>query len=272
LLEKFGAPFEEQVAGLLHDISHGAFSHVLDYVFKEGSEKKHTFQDDIFESFLKNSEIPSILSKYGIKLEFILDKNNLPLLEKELPDLCADRIDYSLRNAIYNQEATKKEIDYLLKNLSIKNNLWIFENFQSAQKYAKLFYRLNKFYYSGFPTAVMFRTVGDVLRYCLENGYLEREDLFSADKFVLKKIKSKIKSDPELKILFQRMTGKIKVKNDSKNYDAMVYCKSRIVDPLFKDGNKIKRLSEVDKNWGKIIKEELSPKKYFLKFEKINKR
>jgi len=268
LLKKFQAPFEEQVAGLLHDISHGVFSHALDYVFKEGSEKNHTFQDNIFEDFIKNSEIPSILSKYGIKLDSILNKNNLPLLERELPDLCADRIDYSLRNAICNQEATKKDIDYFLKNLLTENNLWVFKNFQSAQKYAKLFYRLNTLYYSGFPTAVMFRTVGDVLRYCLENRYLKREDLFSTEKIVLKKIKSKLKSDPKLKTLFQRMTGKIKVKNDPQNYDVIVYCKSRIVDPLFKDRNKIKRLSQVDKNWRKILKQEVIPKKYFLKFEK----
>jgi len=268
LLKKFGASIEEQVAGFLHDVSHGVFSHALDYVFKEGSEKNHSFQDNIFKAFIINSEIPSILSKYGLRLNFILNKNNFPLLEKELPALCADRIDYSLRNAICNQEATKKEIDYFLKNLSVENNLWVFKNFQSARKYAKLFFCLNKFYYSAFPTAVMFRTVGDVLKYCLENGYLKREDLFSTERVVLRRIKNKLKSDPKLKTLFQRMSGKIKVKNNSQNYDIIVYCKSRVVDPLFKEGNKIKKLSQVDKNWQKILKQESIPKKYFLRFEK----
>jgi len=268
LLKKFGASLKEQVAGLLHDLSHGVFSHAIDYVFKEGSEKNQSFQDDIFEIFLKKSEIPSILLKYDLRLDFILDKNNFPLLEKELPDLCADRIDYSLRNAICNQEATKKEINYFLKNLSVENNFWVFKNFQSARRYAKLFFHLNKFYYSGLPTAVMFRTIGDVLKHCLKNGYLKREDLFLTERVVLEKIRSKLRSDPKLKILFQRMTGKIKVKNDPKNYDVIVHCKSRIVDPLFKDGNKIKKLSQVDKNWQKVLKEELTPKKYLLKFQK----
>jgi len=268
LLKKFGAPFEEQVAGLLHDVSHSVFSHAIDYALKEGSEKNQSFQDNIFEIFLKKSEIPSILLKHGLRLDFILDKENFPLLEKELPDLCADRIDYSLRNALGNKIALKKEINYFLENLLVENNFWIFKNLQSAKKYAKLFFHLNKFYYSALPTAIMFRTVGDVLKHCLKNGYLKKEDLFLTEKVVLEKIKSKLKSDQELKILFQRMTGKIKVKSNSQNYDVIVYCKSRIVDPLFKKEDKIKRLSQVDKSWQKIIKKEFSPKKHFLKFDK----
>jgi len=70
------------------------------------------------------------------------------------------------------------------------------------------------------------------------------------------------------KFYINELAGKIKVKNDPKNYEVIVYCKSRIVDPSFKDGNKIKKLSQVDKNWQKILKKELKPKKYFLKFEK----
>jgi len=31
---------------------------------------------------------------------------------------------------------------------------------------------------------------------------------------------------------------------------------------------KIKRLSKIKPNWGKIVKQELKPKEYFLKFEK----
>ena len=33
LIKKLGGSVEEQIAGLLHDVSHTAFSHVIDYVF-----------------------------------------------------------------------------------------------------------------------------------------------------------------------------------------------------------------------------------------------
>ncbi|MBI2263045.1 HD domain-containing protein [Candidatus Berkelbacteria bacterium] len=99
LLKMYGALLEEQIAGLIHDVSHSAFSHCIDYVLDAGSEKEHNHQDNVFDEFVRKSEIPGILKKYGLDLEYILDDKNFPLKEKDLPDLCADRIDYSLRTA-----------------------------------------------------------------------------------------------------------------------------------------------------------------------------
>jgi len=63
------------------------------------------------------------------------------------------------------------------------------------------------------------------------------------------------------------MNGKIVVRQNRRNYDAQIFCKSRIVDPLFIDKKKIKRLSQAQPAWGKIVKQELKPKQYFLKFQ-----
>ena len=53
LLKKYNASTEEQIAGLIHDVSHSAFSHCIDYVLDEGSEKTHNHQDRIFATFVK---------------------------------------------------------------------------------------------------------------------------------------------------------------------------------------------------------------------------
>lgn len=37
LVRRLGASLEEQVAALLHDVSHTAFSHVIDFVFNDWS-------------------------------------------------------------------------------------------------------------------------------------------------------------------------------------------------------------------------------------------
>lgn len=268
LLKKFNTSLEEQIAGLIHDVSHPVFSHCIDYALEEGSEKDHVYQDKIHEEFIKSSKIPDILSKYGFNINYILEKHNFPLLERELPNLCADRLDYSLRTAKIYKEINQETINYLLDSLMIENNFWIFKNLNSAKKYAKLFLKLNRLYYAGFSSGVMFRTVGDVIRYALSKDYLKKEDLFTTDREVIQAIKSNLK-DKKLKTLLERMEGKVKFKNDPKNYDAHVFCKSRIVDPWLKIKAKTKKLSGIDKNWAKLIKRESKPKEYFIKFEKI---
>lgn len=267
LLRKYNAPIEEQIAGLIHDVSHSAFSHCIDYVLDSGSEEKHTYQDNIFEKFVKNTEIPVIIDKYGFNLEYILEEDNFPLKERVLPDLCADRIDYSLRGAIFYKEINNEELKYFLNNLEVEKNDWVFRDFKSAKKYAELFLRMNKIHYAGLTSAIMFRTVGDFLKYSLRKGYISKEDLYTTDKIVLDKINKFLEKDKKLKLLWERMNDKTKTVNDRENYDVQVSCKSRIVDPLFKKGNTIKKLSDEYLEWNNTVREELAPKKYFLRFK-----
>ncbi len=268
LLYKYNAPLQEQIAGLIHDVSHSAFSHCIDYVLDAGSEKEHSHQDNFFDSYVRKTEIPEIIKKLGFDLEYILDDKNFPLKEKSLPGLCADRIDYSLRTAVIFGELNEQDKNYLLKNLITESNNWVFKNYDSAKKYAELFLKLNTIYYSGLPSAVMFRAVGDYLRYALQKSYISENDLYTTDKAVVEKIKISLDRDDRLKLFWDRMNNKIKASNNPDNYDAQIFCKSRVVDPLFKDGEVSKRVSEAEPIWGDIIKQELKPKQYFLKFEK----
>jgi len=268
LLKKYNTPIQEQIAGLTHDVSHSAFSHCIDYVLETGNGKEQNHQDNSHDNFVKITDIPKIFKKYKVNLEYILNDKNFPLKEKLLPDLCADRIDYSLREAVIFNEISSAEARNILNNLTVKNNRWVFNNFKTAKKFAQLFYKLNKIYFCGLPTAIMFRTVGDCLKYALQKKYIRFDDLYTTDKIVIAKIKKYLKKDEYLNLLWQRMNGKIKAKQNRKNYDAHIFCKSRIVDPLFINKGKITRFSEVELKWSKIVKQELKPKEYFLKFKK----
>lgn len=266
LLDKYKVSIEEKIAGLIHDVSHSVFSHCIDYALDVGSEKEHNHQDNIFDDFVRKSEIPIILKKYNFDLAYILDDKNFPLKEKNLPDLCADRIDYSLRTAVVFKEINNGK--YFLDNLIVENENWVFKNFESAKKYADLFLKLNTEYYAGLPSATMFRTVGDYLRYALKQGYISESDLYTTDKKVFDKTEKFLDKDEKLRLLFDRMNNIIKAVNNPYNYDATVFCKSRIVDPLFKENGEIRRVSELDSNWVNIIRQESKPKQYFLKFDK----
>lgn len=268
LLKKYNAPIEEQVAGLIHDVSHSAFSHCADYALSSGSEKEHSHQDSVFDYFVRKSEIPLILKKHGFDLEYILDDKNFSLKETVLPDLCADRIDYSLRTAVIFGEISFDEAQNILDSLTTENNKWIFKNFESAEKYAKLFQKLNNEYYSGLLSAAMFRATGDYLKYALEKKYISEKDLYETDAVVLSKIEKFLNEDEKLRSLSERMNRKVAFENSPNDYDASVFCKSRVVDPLCFQNGQIHRVSEIKPSWKEVLIEESKPKEYFLKFEK----
>lgn len=268
LLRKFKVSIGEQILGLIHDVSHSAFSHTIDYVLDEGDEAKHNYQDNIFKNYVLNSGIPKILEKYNINTRYIINEKNFSLQEKELPDICADRIDYSLRSLISYKESTKKEVKNILENLTTINKRWVFKNFSTAEKYSKLFLLLNKKYYSGIQSGVMFLTVGNYIKYALEKNYIKKDDLYTNDEYVMQKINKNLKNDKNLNKLWKRMNDGHNFENNEKQYDYHVFCKSRIVDPIVMQNNKLQKVSDINPKWKKIVEDESKPKEYFIKFTK----
>jgi HD superfamily phosphohydrolase len=272
LLKKYRAPIEEQIAGLIHDISHLTFSHAIDYVVGQKEQgKRLDYQDNLFDSFVRKSEIPKILKKYQFDLDYILNEKNFPLKENKLPDICADRIDYFLRDTFSFGIIHKKTLKIFLGNLiEIDKKLWAFKDYKIAKSFAERFMQFDDKYYSGNSTALMFITVAEYMKYSLKKNYVSKKDFYLTDREVLNKISKYLKKDTDLKILFDRMNNKVKYKiylKKPKDYEYNLYCKSRAVDPLCIHNNKLKRVSEIEPAFGKKLKEYLKPKEYFIKFD-----
>jgi hypothetical protein len=158
--------------------------------------------------------------------------------------------------------------NYFLDHLTAQNGNWIFSDGESATRYAELFMNVNNAYYCGLPSAVMFQTVADYLKEALKRNYISEEDLYTTDKAVLEKIAPHHKEDGELARFFDRLNGRIGYKNDPNDYDAEVFCKSRVVDPLFLQAGELKRVSDMDPRWKTVIAENSKPKRHFIKFER----
>lgn len=179
-----------------------------------------------------------------------------------MPDLCADRIDYSLRTLVIFNEINEEEKNYFLENLTITENDWTFKNFSSAKKFAEFFLMLNKVYYSGLTSAAMFQAVGNCLKYALEKQCVSEDDLYTTDDQVVEKIKKYLGKDGKLDLLWKRMSNKAEYKNNPNDYDGHIFVKSRIIDPLFLENIVLKRLSDVDDNW-KDFKTRISSERIF---------
>ena len=146
LIKKLGGSVEEQIAGLLHDVSHTAFSHVIDYVFDNENESYH---EEIFSAVVKNSEIPAILSKHGYNYEdILLDDSKWTLLERSAPELCADRVDYTLRDMYtYGYISLEEAQDFLDDLIAVrwKNGSSKYRNCRMV--YRNVLQRSNRFLY-----------------------------------------------------------------------------------------------------------------------------
>lgn len=242
LLKKLGASEEEQIAGLLHDISHTAFSHIVDWVV--GSEKTETFQDEQHKDFLLNSNASKILKKYGYDPKRIAHYENFGLLEREIPELCADRIDYSIRD--FQKSIAKK----CFAGMTKRDGKIVFKNKKVALLFAQNFLKRHIEHWAGFEAASRYRVFADVLKLALKEKIIKMDDLWREDEFVLSKIK-KAKNkriDEVLEILEQKDLSKLPK-------GRTVYKKFRYVDPLFLDKGKLIRLSKVDKEFTQLLKE-----------------
>ncbi|OUJ70377.1 HD domain-containing protein [Hymenobacter crusticola] len=95
LIRHLGGSLREQLAGLLHDVSHTAFSHLIDYVLDMAGEDYH---EQRYEAVLTHPEIRVALARHHFHYLDFLDLDQYALLEQPLPNLAADRIDYTLRD------------------------------------------------------------------------------------------------------------------------------------------------------------------------------
>ena len=241
ILKKYGANLKEQVAGLLHDTPHTAFSHVIDVVFPT---EDHTFHEKFTEKVIMNSEIPGILKKHKIKTEDILMKENFPLLEADLPDLSADRIDYFLRDTRPDQIFPNFLVKEFLDNLFVKNSVFYFKDSSLASLYAILFLNSGRLLWLDPNSHGSFYLLAAALKRAMEIGKITLEDFFGTDDQVLEKLK---KIDDEMvKKYLNRLNPSTKfIYTESDKAEFSGPNKPRIVDPLVETPKGLVRISKI---------------------------
>lgn len=130
----FGAEVQEQVAALLHDASHTAFSHVGDMVFDHHGPD--SYQDAIHESYIKQTDAYAILQKYDMS-HVVSDaaKETFNILEQDLPDLCADRIEYNLHAGLLEKLFTQDDVMRILSHIHYDAGRWFFDDIDAAYQF-----------------------------------------------------------------------------------------------------------------------------------------
>ncbi len=248
LLRKLGASIEEQIAGLLHDVSHTAFSHIADRIW--GDPKKEDFQDNNHWKIIKDSEIPQILQKYGFDAKRISELEAFTLLDKDIPELCADRIDYSLREGHY--WAHPEAIGEILDNLTVKNNQIVLKTRKSAELFAKLFLKLQREHWGSDDGIIRHKIFSEVLKNAMEKNIISKADFLKDDNAILEVIEN---SNNEFIAKGLKFLSENKLIIHGGKTGDVSYKKFRYIDPLYLEGDELKRLSETSQEFNESLRE-----------------
>ncbi len=251
LLRRLGASLEEQAAGLIHDASHSAFSHVSDWVFGEGKSGNEDYQDNIQKSYLEQSSLPALLKKHDSELTDIDHNPDHILLELDLPDLCADRIDYTLREIA--TDGTKIDLEFIVNSMEATSRGIVFNNQDAARLFADIYLELQRTNWGSDLSKVRFTLLGDALRRGMELGILHKSDFWNKDEvWILRRISSS--SDEEIAFCLEQL-GSV---NPRIKDIRTIQKKARYVDPPIQINGKLTQLSHLDADYAKALAESIA--------------
>ena len=238
LLRHFGASEEEQLAGLLHDVSHTAFSHTVDWVL---STDHHVddFQDTNHLRYLEGTEIPAILAAHGFDLARIADYEHFGLLEREIPDLCADRIDYFLR------ELPDEEAQLLLRHLCVWRGKFILDSREAAAYFARAFLDRQMQLWGGYEAVSRIQIFAHILNYAIDRRIIAFDDLWTDDEAVIAQLEG---SGDSLLLGYLATLRTADLRSLPASAEPSC-CKFRYVDPEFVSQGSLVRLSTVDQHF-----------------------
>ena len=249
---------KQTLAGLFHDISTPVFKHAIDFL--NGDYEKQESTEELTSKIIKNStEIMKLLKRDNISLEEVEDYKIYPIADNDTPKLSADRLEYSLSNAllVYNQ-ANIEEIKKIYNDLEVQKNEDVvleigFKSKEIARDFVDLTSKLSLIY-RGNVSRFSMQFLADLVKKLNEDKFIFKEDLYNlSEKDVIEIIKkSKYKEIFNNWVKSKKvLTSKTKPKG---KYSVCCSAKVRYIDPLCKG----ERISKIDKFAKEKIEENFS--------------
>jgi uncharacterized protein len=248
ILRVNNASIEEQIAGLLHDVSHTVFSHVGDWIFEKENQDKD-YQNDIHSLFLEKSGLSEILKKYNFTIDQVLPTEELfPALENSLPNLCADRIDYNIQGAYYQEFITYEEALLIFKDLRFINNRWVSNYPQLMKKLTRFSLFMTQDCWGSPTNYVTSRWLADAILRAIDLGCISYAELhFGTDQVIWDKLILQKDSIIENKMnMVMNSQAYFSLVDTSDEADIIVKSKFRGIDPWVLLESTYMRITELD--------------------------
>lgn len=254
MLRTFGADLEEQVAGLLHDVSHTTFSHVADFIYGSVLDK-YSYQDSIFKWYLSETGLLAVLKKHGF--ERVADFGNgveYKMLKDDLPNLCADRLEYNLYGGYVEGWLTAQEMKDIVKEVRYQHGQWIFTTPKAAKKFAKVSIDLSIQNWTSAENAFISTTMASILQRAFTLGIVSKKDFhFSTDQKIMDALRKS--KDQMIGLWFSKIDNHAQSYGlgTPKEHDLHFKGKFRGVDPLVLKNGKLVRLTKIDSHFAQYL-------------------
>ena len=174
---------KQTLSGLFHDIATPAFKHCVDFLNGDYMNQESTEDETTY--ILKNSkEIMTLLKRDNIKLEEVCDYHLYPIADNDTPKLSADRLEYSLSNALFVYGIDSIEsIKEMYEDIEIQQDEeGITELGFKTKKYARQFVKNTSYLSVGYRddgTRFYMQLVADILKRLSDDKLITKSDLYT---------------------------------------------------------------------------------------------
>ena len=242
---------KQTLSGLFHDIATPVFKHCVDFLNGDYMSQEST--EDLTNEIISNSkEIMALLERDNIKLNEVDDYHKYPIADNDTPQLSADRLEYSLSNAllIYNKSNIEdiKEVYSDIEIQEDENGIEElgFKTKRIARKFVKFTSELSIIYRED-RTRYSMQFLADIIKKLNDEKIIDKKDLYTLkEEDIIKIIDNSKYSD-----VFNIWKNAKKVKSSNEQPKNVYYvhhgAKVRYIDPLV-NRERISKVCKISKD------------------------
>ena len=174
---------KQTLSGLFHDIATPVFKHCVDFLNGDYMTQEST--EDLTSKIISSSkEIMDLLKRDNIKLEEVDDYHIYPVADNDTPKLSADRLEYSLSNALLtnkllNIDEIKKIYSDIVLGKDEDGTLELsFTSKETALEFVKITSKLSIIYRDD-KTRYSMQLIADIIKKLNEDGLITKDDLYN---------------------------------------------------------------------------------------------
>ena len=237
----------QAAAGLLHDIATPPFAHVVDFLRGDYLTQEAT-EDGTRECIDGSREIQSVLSRYGLRTEDVCDYHRYPIADNDSPRLSADRLEYTLGNAIRWDFLDRDEIAAIYADLRVGVNEegapeLVFGSPELASRFARAALACSRVYVSDEDRYSM-QALCELIGKALKAGILSPTDLDGTEPPLIAKLEASAMAEEWKSFRVMNRTLRSNAPPDTRPW-RQIPAKKRRIDPLVEGLDRVSAWDDV---------------------------